>query len=200
MVYIYSKAQILCVKISKNINDKIDNNPSLLKIKNDFKLIINKEPLIIPVEYFKDGDKVFATHSFASDFAIYSWVDTGKTYINKKIVYDNHIPIKIEDETDIKFMLVELKFGENNSHKIDLKTDKFNFYIVGNAFTKQFFIYYLKQILRINEEIKDDDKISLKIIDHDVNSITLDFTDKNESILLEKTSYKVNIVNHSKSD
>ena len=33
-----------------------------------------------------------------------------------------------------------------------------------------------------------------------LNNITLDFTDKNESITLEKTSYKVNIVNQYKSD
>lgn len=200
IVYIYSKAQILYMRFTTNINEKINNNPTLLKIKTDFKSILNTEPSLIPVEYFKDGDKIFATHNFSSDFAIYSWIDTGKTYINKSIVYGSHIPIKIGDESDIKFMLVEFKFGENNSHKIDLKTEKLNFYIVGNVFTKQFFIYYLKQISKINEEIDENANFSLKIIDQDVNSITLDFTDKNESILLEKTSYKVNIFNHSKSD
>ena len=78
-----------------------------------------------------------------------------------------------------------------------MKTDEFNFYLVGNSFTKQFFIYYLKQIVKSTEEIKDDDKINLKFIDHDVNTIDLDFTDKNENIILEKTGYKLSNLNIS---
>ena len=56
---------------------------------------------------------------------------------------------------------------------------------------------FLKQILKIGEEIKDDDKFNLKIIDHDVNTVELDFTDKNESILLEKSGYKLLNLNDS---
>jgi hypothetical protein len=78
-----------------------------------------------------------------------------------------------------------------------LKTEEFNFYMIGNRFTKQFFIYYLTQILKISEEIKDDDKFSLKIIDHDVNTIELDFTEKNENIILEKTGYKLSNLTQS---
>ena len=36
----------------------------------------------------------------------------------------------------------KLKLGDNNAYKIDLKTNEYNFYMVGNSFTKQFFIYY----------------------------------------------------------
>ena len=35
MVYIYSKAQILFIRFNTNINKFIDNNESLLKIKNN---------------------------------------------------------------------------------------------------------------------------------------------------------------------
>ena len=90
-----------------------------------------------------------------------------------------------------------MKIGDNSSYKIDLKTDEFNFYIIGNSFTRQFFVYYLKQILKINEEIKDDVIFSLKIIDHDVNTVELDFIDKNEGILLEKSGYKLLKLTHS---
>jgi hypothetical protein len=69
--------------------------------------------------------------------------------------------------------------------------------VVGNSFNKQFFVYYLKQILKISEEINDDDKFSLKVIDNDVNTVELDFTDKNESILLEKNGYKLLNLNDS---
>jgi hypothetical protein len=69
--------------------------------------------------------------------------------------------------------------------------------VVGNSFNKQFFIYYLKEILKISEEIKDDDKFNLKILDHNVNTIEIDFTDQNENIILEKTGYKLSNLNIS---
>jgi hypothetical protein len=112
-------------------------------------------------------------------------------------VYDLKEPLSFSEVSDIKFLLIELKVGENNSHKIDLKTDEFNFYMVGNSFNKQFFIYYLKQIVKSSQEIKDDDKISIKFIDHDVNTFELDFTDQNERILLEKPGYKLLNLNDS---
>jgi hypothetical protein len=74
-----------------------------------------------------------------------------------------------------------------------LKTDEYNFYIVGNRFTKQFFQYYLTEILKITESV---DNFSLHIIDHEVNTVDLDFADENNHILLEKTGYKVSIVNN----
>jgi hypothetical protein len=61
-------------------------------------------------------------------------------------------------------------------------------------------MFYLKHYLKLNYEIKDTDKITLKIIDHDVNTINLDFTDKNEAILLEKNSYNLTIINHNKEE
>ena len=131
------------------------------------------------------------------DFIIYSDYDSKNVCTNKKIIVKDSTTSNCSDNdfiyevSDIKFFLVELKFGEKNSHKIELKTDEFNFYVVGNSFNKQFFIYYLKQILKISEEIKDDDKFNLKILDHNVNTVELDFTDQNESILLEKTGYKL---------
>ena len=91
-------------------------------------------------------------------------------------------------------MLIEIKIGESEPHKIDLKTDKFNYYLVGNKFTKSFFIFYLKNYLEV-DDIKSDTQMTLKIIDHDVNRIEINFTDKNESILLEKNGYKLLIPN-----
>jgi hypothetical protein len=130
-----------------------------------------------------------------------SWFNEDTNYIHKKIVYDKEEQtLTLPETSDIKFILLEFKVGENKLHKIDLKTDNINFNIVGNSFTRQFFIYYLKQVLKINEEFNENDKFSLKIVDYDVNSTVIDFTDKNESILLEKTSYKINIINHSKSE
>ena len=205
LIYLYSRAQILYINLIKVVNKKIEENPNLLKLKNDLDLLIKpKSGIVTMLDYIKNGnsvdiisDKSDNKNNDECDFMIYSWLDDTKSCVNKKLVYDLKEPLSFSEASDIKFLLIELKVGENNSHKIDLKTDEFNFYLVGNSFTKQFFIYYLKQIVKSTEEIKDDDKINLKFIDHDVNTIDLDFTDKNENIILEKTGYKLSNLNIS---
>ena len=198
LIYLYSKAQILYMNLIRVVNKKIEENPNLLKLRNDLDLLLKpKSGIITMLDYIKNGNSVNITSDTECDFMIYSWLDNNKNCVNKKLVYDLKVPLSFSEASDIKFLLIELKVGENNSHKIDLKTDEFNFYLVGNSFTKQFFIYYLKQIVKSTEEIKDDDKINLKFIDHDVNTIDLDFTDKNENIILEKTGYKLSNLNIS---
>ena len=202
LIYLYSKAQILYMNLIRVVNKKIEENPNLLKLRNDLDLLLKpKSGIITMLDYIKNGNSVNITSDITSDtecdFMVYSWLDNTKNCVNKKLVYDLKEPLSFSEASDIKFLLIELKVGENNSHKIDLKTDEFNFYMVGNSFAKQFFIYYLKQIVKSSEEIKDDDKINLKFIDHDVNTIDLDFTDKNENIILEKTGYKLSNLNIS---
>ena len=198
LIYLYSKAQILYMNLIRVVNKKIEENPNLLKLRNDLDLLLKpKSGIITMLDYIKNGNSVNITSDTDCDFMIYSWLDDTKSCVNKKLVYDLKEPLSFSEASDIKFLLIELKVGENNSHKIDLKTDEFNFYMVGNSFAKQFFIYYLKQIVKSSEEIKDDDKINLKFIDHDVNTIDLDFTDKNENIILEKTGYKLSNLNIS---
>ena len=198
LIYLYSKAQILYMNLIRVVNKKIEENPNLLKLRNDLDLLLKpKSGIITMLDYIKNGNSVDITSDTECDFMVYSWLDNTKNCVNKKLVYDLKEPLSFSEASDIKFLLIELKVGENNSHKIDLKTDEFNFYMVGNSFAKQFFIYYLKQIVKSSEEIKDDDKINLKFIDHDVNTIDLDFTDKNENIILEKTGYKLSNLNIS---
>jgi hypothetical protein len=202
IIYFYSNSQILFMKYNKKFNEFIENSPTLLKIKKDFELLMKPRNLTT-YEFIKDGKPIslFSKESSDYDFTVVSWFNEDTNYIHKKIVYDKEEQtLTLPETSDIKFILLEFKVGENKLHKIDLKTDNINFNIVGNSFTRQFFIYYLKQVLKINEEFNENDKFSLKIVDYDVNSTVIDFTDKNESILLEKTSYKINIINHSKSE
>jgi hypothetical protein len=197
LIYLYSKAQILYMNLITVVNKKIEENPNLLKLRNDLDLLLKpKSGIITMLDYIKNGNSVDKGDDNC-DFMIYSWLDDTKSCVNKKLVYDLKEPLSFSEVSDIKFFLVELKIGGNNSHKIELKTNEFNFYVVGNSFNKQFFIYYLKQILKISEEIKDDDKFNLKILDHNVNTFELDFTDQNENIILEKTGYKISKLNIS---
>jgi hypothetical protein len=93
-------------------------------------------------------------------------------------------------------MLIELKINDN-VFKVDLKTDAYNFYVVGNCFTKHFFQYYLIEILKQPESA---DNFSLKIIDHNVDTVELDFSDENASILLEKKEYKLSLTNDNSEE
>jgi len=194
VLYLYSKLQIYFFKMNKYINNFIESNPNLLKIKNELDALINSNTVIpVMTQYFKNGELLTTENDF--DLAILSCLSDDKKCVNKKILYDKDENIIITECSNIKFLLIEIKVGEK-CHKVDLKTDDYNYYLVGNKFKKQFFIYYLKYYLKIDENIKDNEIFTLKIIDHDVNTITIDFTDKNESILLEKNGYKLSITNH----
>ena len=193
VIYLYSKVQIFYMNIIKTVNKKIEETPKLLKLKNDLDLLLNqKNGAVIMIECIKNGVLSDNLSTTECDFALYSRLDDSKKCLNKKIVYDLDESIDVYEVSDIKFLLVELKNGVE-TYKIDLKTDEYNFYIVGNKFTKQFFQYYLTEILKMNE-IADD--FSVHIIDHNVNEIELIFSDENDHILLEKTDYKLSIANN----
>jgi hypothetical protein len=151
-----------------------------------------KQDNSVKKEYIKDGKPIIRTICDDYDFIIItSHNESGS--IHKKIIYKGeNVDNNLTEESGIKFMLIELQIGEKEVHKIDLKSDKFNYYLAGNKFNKQFFIYYLRQYLNINKEINDADKISLKILDHDVNTVVLELSDKNASLELENNNYKLN--------
>jgi hypothetical protein len=190
LIYYYSNFEIFLSKTNCKLKKMIEENPTLSKIKCNFDLL-TKPGTLTMYECVKDG-KICDIHSDNEvfDFILFSRLSDSNIVMQKKIVYDINEIATLTEESVIKFILLELKIGVT-IYKIDLKTDDFNYYLVGNKFTKQFFIFYLKHYLKAIEEIKDDEKIQLKIIDHDVNSIELDFTDKNESILIEKNGYKI---------
>jgi hypothetical protein len=190
-IYFYSKAQIYITKVHKKINEIVESNPTLLKIKNELEAIMKSDKkMIVMNEFIKDGERLSLEESSACDFALFSWLSDDKKCVNKKIVYDINEPMTTAECSDIKFMLIEIQMGENK-FKVDLKTDNYNFYLVGNKFTKQFFIYYLKQHLQINQSINYNGKFILKIIDHNVIPLSVNFTEKNESVILEKSRYKI---------
>jgi hypothetical protein len=191
LIYVYSKAQIFYMNIVKTVNKKIEETPKLLKLKNDLDLLMNqKNGTVTIIECIKNGILSDNLSMTECDFALYSRLDDSKKCLNKKIVYDLDESIDVYEVSDIKFLLVELKIG-TETYKIDLKTDAYNFYIIGNRFTKQFFQYYF-----LKERPECVDNFTLHIIDHEVNTVDLDFSDENDHILLEKTGYKVSIVNN----
>jgi hypothetical protein len=189
-IYYFSKLQILFMKSKNKINTFIENNPTLFELKQKLDMFISKQERQQLTRYFVKNRELCNTNSTEPDFIILSWLSDDNQCVNNKITCDKN-DFTISENSNIKFLLIEIKIGDTNCIKIDLKTDEFNYYLVGNKFTKDFFIFYLKHYLQFNDEVKDTDKISLKIIDHEVNTINIDFTDKNETILIEKTGYKI---------
>jgi hypothetical protein len=176
-IYYYSKLQILFVKITKQFNSLIDSNKILLNLKNSISKINFHEQELVEnnIDYCEEYK-----------FNIYNYPDNN--FVNRAIFFNDSL-IPKNEVTELKFILVEFKIG-NCSYKIDLKTDTFNYYLIGNKFTREFFIYYIKKHNNITEVINDH-KCSVKIIDQNVDLVIIDFTEKNESILLEKNGYKI---------
>lgn len=189
VIYMISVIQIKLKNAQKYI---YATNPRLVELLE----LYNNQHIENMIDYVLDGKIIYSTTSCGSnnnlqlnqDFIIYS--DYKSKDNNKKILENltgNHDQFDYEN-TDIKFLLLELKNGDN-TYKIDLKSDSFNFYIVGNCFTKKFFQYYLNEVLKSSELISKN--LCLKIIDHNVDTVEVEFTDNNEKVLLEKNSYKL---------
>jgi hypothetical protein len=199
LIYAFSVVQIKLKKLQEYV---CKNNPKLAAILEKY----NKINIDNNVDFVLEGKIIHSTnistlnddHPQKFDFIIYSdctGEEINKKIISKPITADAKDDYKCE-KSDIKFMLIELKFGDKII-KIDLKSDTYNFYVVGNCFTKQFFQYFLIEILKQPESV---DNFSIKFIDHNVDTVEVDFSDKNSSILLEKKEYKLSITNDNSEE
>jgi hypothetical protein len=88
-------------------------------------------------------------------------------------------------ESNVKFISLNVVYNENN-YKVELRNNKYNFYIVHNKINNIFIRYYLKHILKT--EIKDDFKYVIELLDNNVNFINLT---NEESIIIEKDTYVI---------
>jgi hypothetical protein len=91
----------------------------------------------------------------------------------------------------ISFMSIELEY-ENKIHSINLKNNKYNYYIVNNCLNKMFFKYYIKNVLKTQINTDDFD-YKLSIIDNNVNMITLL---PNQYILILEDDYQIHSISN----
>ena len=76
LIYLYSKAQILYMNLIRVVNKKIEENPNLLKLRNDLDLLLKpKSGIITMLDYIKNGNSVNITSDTECDFMVYSWLD-----------------------------------------------------------------------------------------------------------------------------
>jgi hypothetical protein len=109
---------------------------------------------------------------------------------NNNYNYNNEIRSYIE--SNIRFFLVEF-YVEDEKYKINLKTNEYNYYLVDNRFSKDFFLFYLKYHLNVEPSalLDPNTKYTIKMVDNNVDTVEFNFTEKNESIILLKNSYKI---------
>jgi len=98
------------------------------------------------------------------------------------------------EESVIRFFSVEFRY-EDTLYQIQLEKEDFNYYVVGNRFTREFFVFYVNHYYekKIDLETMDNNtKCDVIIIDHTVEVKTIDLTkDKNNYILLLKENYSI---------
>lgn len=197
LIRFYSKGQIIFNKFVLQINTIIESNPQIKKILNDiYKKDIQLNEIYqikddtIYIKCYKDDTETY----FEPDInSIYLFSDNEKANenkcINRVILRSQPFSTKYE-VSNIKFLLVEVKINDE-TYKINLKADTFNYYIVDNILDLKFFKYFLYnyQICNLTSEDRVKmNKIYIKIIDHNVNMRELEISD-DKFIIIKKDDY-----------
>jgi hypothetical protein len=191
IIFIFSKIQIFFLKINNKIskslqfilNNKIKKENEIMQIKNNGEIHIKHHENEL-IKYFEhENNNIFIFSDNKNE--------EKNKYINK--VISNIEPINIQyEESNIKFILLELKIADFFI-KIDLKTDKYNFFIVNNIINKNFLSYFLNDFFICNlkkyyQNIKEIESFTIKLIDQNVNLKELEISDK-KYILINKNDY-----------
>lgn len=102
-------------------------------------------------------------------------------------VFYEKIPTSFDYKvSNVTFMAIELEH-DDKTHVINLKDNTNNYYIVNNSLNKNFFKYYIKNVLK--SDINNDNfDYKVTIIDHNVKIITLL---PHQYILIEEHNYKI---------
>lgn len=190
-INLISKLQIYFNSFYKQVDESITQNPTLLDLRNN--ILSNFKYIVDDIELIKGGlsyREIIDNY----DFIIYSNNDNGDSKLINKVIIDNPSNpsgcFKKYKVSNVKFILLELYIGEKN-YVINLKNDIYNFYIEGNKFNLSFFEYYVKTILNSDIRINVDDKITLTILDENVNNVQIELYPKYQSILLEQNNYQI---------
>jgi hypothetical protein len=140
----------------------------------------NRTDTIINV--IKEGTPFYIFSDFNSDL--------NSIRINKKIIQNTTITFDYE-LSNIQFILVEIILGDK-TYKINLKDEKYNYYLVDNILDKKFFTYFLINFVDSNltyDYIYNHDNFMVKIIDNNVEIKDIDMSNNLNFITLKKDYY-----------
>lgn len=201
IIYLYSCGEIFFIKFIK---------PYIIIMSKCIKYFLKKYNIIhcnkcdeLVLEFFNQG-KLVTTLNFDKnnkeinidkvplnyDFIVCADSSESKSIITNKICVSNiHHYIEYDfnfENTIFSFMSLQLLYKDNN-YTIELKNDNHNFYIVNNVLDKQFFRYYLKYFLNL-DNVDDDFSYKIELLDQDVNLVLLTDEDK---IIINKQDYTI---------
>lgn len=201
-VYLYSKLQILIMKLHNQLVKYEQYNQMIDYLKDNLELInsyissittnveeqVRHDPIIVldfvinnEIEFSCNKDEFLDEATSKKEVNI---VECDFVIINgeenlKKII--KYVDLKLHGSVFqmVPFMykpiLCEFLDEEDKVTKIDFCSNEksYDFLVVGNCFDKKFLTYFMKKFYDM--EVKD--KYILKILDHNVNTITLESSD-----------------------
>ena len=188
IIYFYGVCQIKCNQIynyiflylKKYIKDEPKTEVTVFNITTN-KIVFEKA-------YDETFNKIKELLKIELDNPVVILI-SDSSHINKKILYELEICNKQFELSEISFIALYLNY-DNTRYHINLKTDKYNYYLVGNIINKLFLQYYINTVLNHTNFTIDDTKLySLELMDHEVNMIYLNIED---TIIIEKNGYHIN--------
>ena len=192
-IFTYSFLQIKVNKINNSIITIInpfmtiiqnflgDNNKynELKAFDNDGNMILSKQ--IDRPNYIENINNEIADVNYQT---IHFNDVNSDEYVN--VVTFDKMPDSFDyQKSNVNFIMMELKVN-NLTYVIDLKNNKFNYYIVNNSFNTAFYKYYLKNVLNI--EIDTNFDYNVNILDNNANMINLT---PNQHIVLQENDYSI---------
>lgn len=197
-IYVFSKCQIVFNKQMNHFKTICMSNEHINNLVTRFYKIDNIDDL----EFVLDGKVIYTTSKNKIldgnvsnvpkkyDIVIYSdynSVSLENQCVNKKIL--SSFPVNKDsynyEVSNIQFFLIEIKLAEKTI-KLNLKTDKVNYYTVNNKLDFSFFKYFLKKYH--NEDLMSFSDIQLHILDHNVSNVNIDIQ-PNFKLTIEKEKY-----------
>lgn len=149
-------------------------------------IVINNLNLILVNDdnYITDTEKLAIDQNIPDDylFAIYTRLDDDNT-MRKNRIYKRLPEIYDCDETNYRFVLIEVKYGDT-TFKLNFDHAKTTYYVVNNEFDSTVIRYLMKTGL----DIELPEQYTVCILDHNVNRIEFDET---KVLRLNKADYEV---------
>jgi len=180
----YSRIQISC-------NRFVNNNKMIKYVSDQFSEL--KKKLENEIEIIRDStvllrcktENLLMYNQSLIDFLIYSDYQTYP--VNKVICKNIYNFVKKYTVCDFKFHLINIIFSEKDKYEIKLSNGEYNYFIVGNIIDKYVVAYLLYKQYRliVNE---DTFEYTMEILDNNIETIHIS---ENESIIFEKSSYKI---------
>jgi hypothetical protein len=209
LLYYYSLAQIYFNKFIKFVSPHISVLwIALINFLRENKLI-DKQKNVTLVEIYKGGQMVnnISIHEHNTynllniigepinkdnyDFIIIT--ERNIDYNQNDKIHYTELPQLLEDYkySNIRFFALDLTY-KNETHSIDLKNENFNHYIVNNVLNKEFFNYYLTNVLDVEID-KNNFDYKVALVDHNVNMVELT---PNDYLIINEDDYEIKKINN----